>query len=687
MSKSRPRRNNAGSKMAALLDEEERKLLQGDDFYSTTYGGFADEENDKEFHYESPVEDQVDSDFSIDENDELRSDIEDDEQTAKRPKRAQGVQTKAYKEPPRKPKEKKTPVQEAPKAPPPPPLPPPKVHLSDFSIDRRASTINKSAETVKRVKERAALARRRLKKMQKNKKPEPAPLTQEEILEECKLTEKLNIESLKKFQEMEMENRKKAKSAAKRKMDGPFIRYHSIATPLIEEITSDTKKEDSTSKTEPLMKQKQERTFITFSELEVFNKTFPKKKPIVNTSNTSQKICPITRLPAKYFDPVTRLPYANLQAFRILREAYYNQLEAKGDRSDPEIAAWVEWRQKNRSASKQSVINQVNRPPPVFSQLLSSVNRQNSVAVQPQQPSVQQPQQPTQQPQLQPTVIQRPIVVSAQQIITTNTLTPTSCIQAGGNVVALQVASASSSGHIIRQQTHSQTLQQTQQQSIVLPVRTTALTPQLQSSSVTIPNSNIQTVKIGGQTAQVSWSGNTLQLPRTVATTTLTAQQLQQLAASRGQVLTSALHTALRTGSLAQRGGTHLIATRPGQQTTLLRPQQQGVRQAPTIALQRPVRAQTISLQPATGRAAGQIIMGQAVTSASNVSSPGRQIVVAAGAGGTGTALNSSRQIVMTHGGQQVRQVLQVTGQGGQQHQIVVSQGGQIILNPPNSKS
>ena len=46
---------------------------------------------------------------------------------------------------------------------------------------------------------------------------------------------------------------------------------------------------------------------------------------------------PITRLPAKYYDPVTQHPYANLQAFRILRETYYNQLEQKGDKSDPEV--------------------------------------------------------------------------------------------------------------------------------------------------------------------------------------------------------------------------------------------------------------------------------------------------------------------------------------------------------------
>ena len=53
---------------------------------------------------------------------------------------------------------------------------------------------------------------------------------------------------------------------------------------------------------------------------------------------------------AKYFDPVTQLPYATLQAFRILREAYCQQLEVKGDANDPEIGRWKEWRQKYRQA-------------------------------------------------------------------------------------------------------------------------------------------------------------------------------------------------------------------------------------------------------------------------------------------------------------------------------------------------
>lgn len=50
------------------------------------------------------------------------------------------------------------------------------------------------------------------------------------------------------------------------------------------------------------------------------------------------------RLPAKYLDPVTQLPYCNIATFRILREAYYQQLEIRGDRGSPEIAAWLAYR-------------------------------------------------------------------------------------------------------------------------------------------------------------------------------------------------------------------------------------------------------------------------------------------------------------------------------------------------------
>ncbi len=67
--------------------------------------------NEPSTRYQSPNEedDVVDSDFSIDEDDDVRSDLEDEEEGGrKRPKRGAGVVTKAYREPP-----KKTPAEKA----------------------------------------------------------------------------------------------------------------------------------------------------------------------------------------------------------------------------------------------------------------------------------------------------------------------------------------------------------------------------------------------------------------------------------------------------------------------------------------------------------------------------------------------------------------------------------------------
>jgi vacuolar protein sorting-associated protein 72 len=55
--------------------------------------------------------------------------------------------------------------------------------------------------------------------------------------------------------------------------------------------------------------QRQERTFISFSDEATMKASFPSR----GIRLPAAKICPITRLPAKYFDPVTELPYANLQ--------------------------------------------------------------------------------------------------------------------------------------------------------------------------------------------------------------------------------------------------------------------------------------------------------------------------------------------------------------------------------------
>jgi len=85
MAAERERRSNAGNKLARLLDEEE---AADDEFYKTTYGGFNEDEEDNDFHFvDEEAPDEVDSDFSIDENDEVISDVEDEEQTQKKTNR------------------------------------------------------------------------------------------------------------------------------------------------------------------------------------------------------------------------------------------------------------------------------------------------------------------------------------------------------------------------------------------------------------------------------------------------------------------------------------------------------------------------------------------------------------------------------------------------------------------------
>lgn len=90
---------------------------------------------------------------------------------------------------------------------------------------------------------------------------------------------------------------------------------------------------------------------------------------------------------AKYFDPVTQLPYATLQAFRILREAYCQQLEVKGDANDAEIGRWIEWRQKYRQARLAALA--AARAQQANAQCLTTSSTTTTSQIQPTQP--QQP--------------------------------------------------------------------------------------------------------------------------------------------------------------------------------------------------------------------------------------------------------------------------------------------------------
>jgi len=66
------------------------------------------------------------------------------------------------------------------------------------------------------------------------------------------------------------------------------------------------------------------RTFISFTDIQTYNETFSK----LNSSNRHhRRLCPITGMPAQYFDSLTQMPYASLEAFKILRRIYAEEIK------------------------------------------------------------------------------------------------------------------------------------------------------------------------------------------------------------------------------------------------------------------------------------------------------------------------------------------------------------------------
>ncbi len=192
----------------------------------------------------------MDSDFSIDENDEARSDQEQDGDEGQRRKirRAAGVQTKAYKEPVRKttaadsqksaqraatnavsasrPRPQKSAVARLAAA------ASPEYYDARRRPTMRASTAQKTSEIIRTLKQRDAESKRRKLRLKKGRGRggggEERRLTQAEILAEARLTERTNLESLKRYEEMELEAKRRAVRSGKREIRGPVIRYHSL---------------------------------------------------------------------------------------------------------------------------------------------------------------------------------------------------------------------------------------------------------------------------------------------------------------------------------------------------------------------------------------------------------------------------------------------------------------------------
>ncbi|KAL2084362.1 hypothetical protein ACEWY4_019880 [Coilia grayii] len=335
---SRAPRKTAGNRMSKLLDAEEE-----DDFYKTTYGGFNDESGDDEYKGDlTDTEDEVDSDFDIDEGEEPSSEQEEDG-----PRRKSRVVTKAYKEPIKVVKPKIKPKRQA--------EPPRKIAKAkadkhkafepqeDITKNRksvRQSTTEHTRLTYLRLQERQVAPRRR-----KGARHE-RPLTQEELLAEAKVTAEINLRSLENYERLEADKKKQVHK--KHQCTGPIIRYHSVLMPLmscpalkeenvdVEGLDQDTQcLAPVPSQSEPSLVGTQlhppggkcSRTYITFSDDATFQACFPRTpRPQI----PMQEVCPVTHKPALYRDPITDIPYANLRAFKIIREAYNKYVAAHG---------------------------------------------------------------------------------------------------------------------------------------------------------------------------------------------------------------------------------------------------------------------------------------------------------------------------------------------------------------------
>ena len=184
----------------------------------------------------------------------------------------------------------------------------------------RQTTVLKSAETVQRLRERETKGKRKHNRLaQENaicfslemyvnksivRRDNGEKLTQQQLLEEAKDTELLNIQSLEKYHQLELE--KKKTRVVKKVPTGPTIRYLSTSMPLIQEVNPEADRinveEDEEKEDNPVVaedgtvatvdsKQCSERTFITFSNDNVFEANFSRTKPTAHQKN----FCPITR--------------------------------------------------------------------------------------------------------------------------------------------------------------------------------------------------------------------------------------------------------------------------------------------------------------------------------------------------------------------------------------------------------
>jgi len=181
----------------------------------------------------------------------------------------------------------------------------------------RKSTSVKRVELEKRQKERQE-RRDYLKGVASLRNTgEVRKLTQEELLEEAKITEEINLESLEAYQQIEL----KKKEIKRMKLIQECPRICTSSMTILNDQWNELLDESYQLESIP---ERCSRTFVSFTHNQTYNDIFSE----LNSSNCRhRRLCPITGMPAQYFDPLTQMPYATLEAFKILRRIYAEEMK------------------------------------------------------------------------------------------------------------------------------------------------------------------------------------------------------------------------------------------------------------------------------------------------------------------------------------------------------------------------
>ncbi|KAL1919226.1 uncharacterized protein VTP21DRAFT_1918 [Calcarisporiella thermophila] len=323
----RERRANAGNRLRSLLDQE----VELEDM-------FQEVENDEEFQIKEEEADIVDSDFESTDEEEERIVEEaaaqaEAEQVEKKRRVVFPERLKKIKKPREDEKRVASEVSVVSTSSASTPRRPPhlrgKPTLSAVRKSQRSTTI----QDRQRIEREMEVRMKRLASQPKRERVVAPSLTQEQLLEEAKKTEEMNRASLTAFQEMEAEKRKKAKRKEVHRIHGPFVRILSRTDGdrgqlkhrrvmvidegnggrnVVREVDEEVQRWYFKYEVEEA--HCRARNWVIFEGLERLPPLFP-----VTKRQRGPTLCPITGQVARYKDPKTGVPYANLEAFRTLR--------------------------------------------------------------------------------------------------------------------------------------------------------------------------------------------------------------------------------------------------------------------------------------------------------------------------------------------------------------------------------